>query len=213
VVAVSVVIATIPPRADKLGAVLSQLDAQTYQPHEVIVECDEEGDGAAVTRNRGIAKATGEFIAFFDDDDIMYPSHLEHLVRWQAATGADFVYPWHDIKPWAKNPLKVRGESPFGRLFDKVAKREITDRDRNFIPIAVLVRRTAMLSIDGFRYFPMERWDPSKCEVLDAWKRLLLSGAQFAHCPKKTWCAVRDGENTAGLRWQDHIGTKQKGYD
>jgi len=211
-VSIAVVIPTIPPRAEAVEAVRRQIDAQTRQPDEVIVVTDREGKGAAVTRNAGIGWATSDFIAFFDDDDEMYPRHLEQLERTQQKTGADLVYPWHDILPPAKNPLAIRGKDPFKRPFDLDARRQILDYG-NFIPIPVLVRRRLMQSIGGFHDFRLERWDPRYCEVLDAWRKLLRAGATFAHCPHKTWAAVRNGENTAGLSWREHIGTKQWAYD
>lgn len=211
-VSIAVVIPTIPSRRKKLEQLLHQIDHQQRRPDEVIVWNDGLGQGAAIARNHAMAEATSDFVAFFDDDDEMYPRHLEHLERTQAQTGADLVYPWHDLLPPAPNPLKVCGMSPFGRPFDIAARRQIIE-GINFIPIAVLVRRSAMEAIGGFCDFGLQEWDAEKCEVLDAWRRLLQARFTFVHCPKKTWAAVRNGKNTAGLRWQDHTGTKQRGYD
>ena len=211
-VSISVVIPTIPPRAKQRSAIRAQIEAQTRPADEVIVWRDEVGAGAAVSRNLGMAHATSEFIALFDDDDEMYPSHLELLERTQHKTGADLVYPWHDIKPAAPNPLALDGKDPFQRPFDPGARRQILD-GKNFIPIAVLVRRELMEVVGGFHNFRLTEWDPSRCEILDAWQKLLANGASFAHCPHKTWAAVRNGENTAGLDWREHIGTKQWAYD
>lgn len=211
-VTISVVVATIPPRAKERAAIREQLEAQTRQPGEVILWTDEVGAGAALSRNIGLAHATSEFVAFFDDDDVMYPRHLELLERTQQRTGADLVYPWHDILPAAPNPLAVGGKNPYQRPFDLAARRQILD-GKNFIPIAVLVRRELMEFIGGFHNFDLTEWDPSRCEILDAWQKLLRAGASFAHCPHKTWAAVRNGENTAGLDWREHVGTKQRWYD
>lgn len=212
-VSIDVVIPTIPPRDQLLlKALMLDIHHQTRQPDGVIIQTDYHGEGAAATRNAAIAKSTSDFIALFDDDDRMYPRHLELLERTQIETGADLVYPWHDIVPSRKNPLTVRGANPYGRPFDPAARRQIRE-GINFIPIAVLVRREAMVEIGGFRDFELEEWDPARCEVLDAWQRLLNAGAKFAHCPKRTWAAIRNGENTAGLSWPTHIGTKQRGYD
>ncbi len=211
-VTIAVVIPTIPPRREELKAVRAQVVAQTRPADEVITWVDVAGAGAAISRNLGMQEATAEFIAFFDDDDVMYPRHLELLEWAQAKTRADLVYPWHDIIPPAPNPLAVRGRNPYGRPFDLAARRQILDHN-NFIPIPVLVRRNLMLSVGGFTDFGLDIWDPSRCEVLDAWRKLLRRGARFVHCPYKTWAAVRNGENTAGLHWQTHVGTKQWAYD
>ena len=51
------------------------------------------GPGAA--RNRGLKEATGEFIHFFDSDDIAAPNKHEVQLRALLKTGADIAYcPW-----------------------------------------------------------------------------------------------------------------------
>lgn len=51
-----------------------------------------ENQGPSAARNFGIEKALGEFIAYVDDDDIIYPSHLEKLLKHQQSNDFDFVY-------------------------------------------------------------------------------------------------------------------------
>src|ERR1700737_1968578 len=40
--------------------------------------------GAAAARNRGLEEATGEYVAFLDDDDLWTPGHLRQQVEWLA---------------------------------------------------------------------------------------------------------------------------------
>ena len=58
-----------------------------------ILRQDNAGPGAA--RNRGLKEATGEFIHFFDSDDIAAPNKHEVQLRALLETGADIAYgPW-----------------------------------------------------------------------------------------------------------------------
>lgn len=80
---------------------LESVFAQSYQPHEVIVVDDGSQDGGdrlvaglghplvrilrqanagvACARNRGMAVASGDWIAFLDADDLWHPHHLASL--------------------------------------------------------------------------------------------------------------------------------------
>ena len=98
---ISVVIPTFNSAALVTEAVESAL-GQTLPPHEVIVIDDGSTDdtqrrlgafadriavicqqnaGVAAARNAGVARATGEFVAFLDADDIWHPRKLEFQVR------------------------------------------------------------------------------------------------------------------------------------
>lgn len=95
---VSVVIPTLG--RETLALCQAALAKQTRSPDEVIVVVDHHRQGAAKTRNEGIARATGDLIAFLDDDTIPPPGWLERLItaldRHQAAaTGGTF----HETDP------------------------------------------------------------------------------------------------------------------
>ena len=101
-------------RPDRLGALLADLGRQELRPAEVIVvDNDEAGSARAVieaaraagapfpihydiqpqrnialTRNRTVALATAEWVAFVDDDERAPPAWLRQLADAAAAHGA-----------------------------------------------------------------------------------------------------------------------------
>lgn len=75
---VSVVIPTLG--RETLVLCQAALSKQTRQPDEVVVVIDRDRRGAAWARNEGVAKASGDLIAFADDDGIPPEDWLERLI-------------------------------------------------------------------------------------------------------------------------------------
>lgn len=51
---------------------------------------NEKNSGPAVSRNRGIEAAKGEYIAFLDSDDVWFPEKLEQQIRFMRNKGINF---------------------------------------------------------------------------------------------------------------------------
>lgn len=73
-----------------------------------------ENGGEARARNLGIVKAKGEFIAFCDADDYMYPNMLETMISSIKNDGTDMaICSWKNVDedgnelPWRKTNLKT----------------------------------------------------------------------------------------------------------
>lgn len=90
-------------------------------------------------RNLGIREASGQYIAFLDDDDVFYRHHLELAVRTLESQGGRFKIVYNSShRAWAK----LEGEElSIERL--ELAYAQKFDRDlflvRNYIPILALV--------------------------------------------------------------------------
>jgi len=171
---VTVVIPTLPSRYDLLDRAMASVGAQTFRPISVLVEPDNRGDGAAITRNRALAKVTTPLVAFLDDDDELYPNHLERCVWYADARGADVVYPGYDVAG-AEDPIKM-----FGLVFDPALLAV-----RNFIPVTTVCRTEAVRAAGGFQAHPDEYGDP--CEDWGLWLAMAARGADIAHLAEKTW--------------------------
>lgn len=121
-------------------AVQSVLD-QTYPNIEIIVINDgskedvheflkkfssnifyfyQENKGASSARNLGIKKATGNFIAFLDSDDIWLPSKLEKQIKFMNSIGALWshtnYYYWN---PQSNKLIDVAIKDEYGDIFEK----------------------------------------------------------------------------------------------
>jgi glycosyltransferase involved in cell wall biosynthesis len=182
---ITVCVPTLPGRASMLRRALMSVEAQTYPAYKVEVATDEFGDGAAITRNRALFAARTKWVAFLDDDDVLYPEHLETLVRCQLETGADVVWPWFDVSGGG-DPFPMH----YGRQWDPTQPHSF--------PITALVRRIVAVKAGGFPVI-----DPVSLtcagEDFAFWCRLSEMGARFAHVRARTWRWNHWAGNTGGL--------------
>jgi len=109
-------------RANLIGITLDNLLSQTLQPSEIIVIDDGSTDnsvevissfgskvtlicqsnqGPGAARNVGLQVANGEYIQFFDSDDLCSLNKLESQVKALETTGSDIAY-----SPWSKVYIK-----------------------------------------------------------------------------------------------------------
>ncbi|MBZ8182199.1 glycosyltransferase [Oscillatoria salina] len=103
--------------------------------------------GAAVSRNRGFAKAVGEYIAFLDADDLWTPDKLEaQLSALQATPEAAVAYSWSDCIDETSKFLRPGGHiSINGNAYAKLLMVDILENGSN-----PLIHRQAFIEVGGF---------------------------------------------------------------
>lgn len=160
------------------------------QPLHHLIVTDNDREGSAVVRNRGLNSVTTEYTAFLDDDDELLPHHIRVLYGWALKTGADVLYPecrivmnGQDVPntpEWAGRP---------GRPFDPDILRQ-----RSFIPVTTLVRTELAQAVGGFQYV-----DGSPYDDWGMFRAMLDAGAKFFHVPVLTWRWWHWAGNSGGL--------------
>jgi LmbE family N-acetylglucosaminyl deacetylase len=225
---VSIIVRT-RDRVARLSEALASLHLQTQRDLEVIVVNDGGVDvrpaiaewdgrldiryvwhdtprGRAAAANTGLNLARGKYLGFLDDDDRLYPGHIEKLVAHLEATGEAAAYSDCERTRYAWNG---RAFAPAGP--PRVYKGVDFDRERlqfgNYIPIMTLLIRRELLEGVG-------RFDES-LECLEDWDFWLrLSGRiSFRRIPGVTAeYRMFDEPTHDWRRWQAAIYRKNASF-
>jgi hypothetical protein len=203
-VSVTVIVPSIPIRAEMLSRAVASVALQTQMPDEIMVRIANDRMSAPRQRDAMLEHVTTEWVAPLDDDDRLYKNHLAELLGCAHETGADIVYPWFDV---------VGGTDPFpeceGMLWNNDHPHQV--------PITALFRTELLQDLGGWS----EGWDELDPEAPGADPdgnragedyRLILAavkaGAEIVHLPLRTWAWYHHGVgkfngNTMGLpsRW------------
>jgi glycosyltransferase involved in cell wall biosynthesis len=159
-----------------LDAALKSVFAQSYTRIEVIAVDDgsqdgsvdilkryadrvvlvrQENSGAAVARNCGVQKATGEWIAFLDADDVWSPKKLQR----QFDTRGDRLWCYTDSE-FVGGVNHGRKDSDLNQKYDgRVLEKLVCN---NFVcTSSVLIQKQAYLDVGGFseRFRFVEDWE------------------------------------------------------
>lgn len=150
--------------------------AATFGPPVRVIRQLNQGPSAA--RNRGLSEAQGEFVHFFDSDDLPSPNLHRCQLDTLAATDADLAYsPWVKVRldthfPSPTNHVLQAKGLPRGQLLRALLSNWST------VPIAWLVRRRSAEAVGGFPHHL--RCGEDQLFFLS----LLLAGARVVHTPQ-----------------------------
>lgn len=148
-----------------------------------------ENEGHSRTRNYGIDKANGDYIAFLDSDDIWTPHHLEHLMDIMRNNNVDFVF----SKPYIieENLLINKSSLPTrtGILYGKDYISTLLSQNEIATP-GVLCKKAILIQVGKFSY-------DKNAEDLHLWLKLLFNNATFYGSPSFTFYVRRHHHSTS----------------
>lgn len=172
-------------------------DGEHLLPDEIHIAIDNDGAGAAPTRHRALMRATTDWVAFLDSDDMWLRQHLNHLLAHAKDTGADFVYSWYMLLD--QNGHLWEDHDPIfppGHFLNPW-----NPNDPIETTITTLVRRELAQQV-GFRNATEPGGtNPGANSGED--RRFTLEcnriGAKIEHLVERTWVWSHHGNNTSGL--------------
>ncbi|MGA9176791.1 MAG: glycosyltransferase [Desulfobacterales bacterium] len=128
----------------------------------VIKVLSQKNKGVSAARNRGIAEASGKFIAFLDSDDLWLPQKLTVQIEFFNQTPDALICQTEEV--WIRNGLRVnpkkRHKKPSGRIFKPSLELCLVS------PSAVMIHRGLFDRVGGF-----DETLPA-CEDYDIWLRI-----------------------------------------
>ena len=160
---ITLVTASMPDRSHLLGEMLASVAAQTTLPAAHLILIDDRG--VVPKLNELLAKVTTEFMVQVDDDDIIYPNHIETL---NANLDADVVWTWCDVtgRDWSPNEAYQPGVL----------------QHRNYIPANHARRMDKVREVGAMVDYVSGDFDD--WHLL---RRLESGGATFKNVPEITW--------------------------
>ena len=209
-------ISIIIPTFNRLNEIIRAIDSitlQTFKNWEIIVVDNNSDDGTsdfiekmnnkkirlfsiqnngiiALSRNLGISKAQGKYVAFLDSDDWWEPSKLEVCLEY-LNNGANVVY--HDLYRVKKinqflnfSKLKTRSMSP--PIFD-----DLILNGWALCNSSVVVLRSLLVEIGGISV----NKKLVGCEDYDAWLKISQITEKFVRIPKTLGYYWDGGGNTS----------------
>lgn len=155
----------------------------------VVVDDAVRREGFTYARMRGLEQLDTEYVAFFDDDDVMLPNwlpeHLEAMAGYDVVAGS-YIETDADLVPLRKHFLPPA---------------TLADFERGHCPVndGALIRRSVL---DGITWHP----ELDKVMMFRLWSDLLRAGARFTSTTTPSWLRrLHDGNMSAHLGDMDPV--------
>ncbi len=210
---VSVIIPTYN-RADLVRETLESVFSQNHQALEIIVVDDGSTDhtekmltsfgnrvknirlarsGISTARNTGIEAATGEFIAFLDDDDLWVPDKVEKHLNF-ATRHPEAVLTYTDAVQFGKGGTEKKS---FADNFSA-----LNDPAHLFTPMiteyAIPLMSTVMIKTSFLKESGLRFQNYLGIDDLELFLQIMMSGGKFAYLPEKLTMRRMHGGNFSG---------------
>ena len=144
-------------------AVSQKMVSEEYSQMNILYFATENKCGRSAVGNIGLEKATGIYLNFLDDDDILYPNHIETLISAIEKEKTCAAYSIAD-----ESQIKVLKQNPYQYKEKRIIKRYHQTYNKlllfayNYIPIqSILFKRELYEKMGGFdeSLDYLEDWD------------------------------------------------------
>jgi succinoglycan biosynthesis protein ExoM len=168
-------------RDGRQSRILAALEDGTRAP-TILRHVHEPRPGLACARNRGIAEAQGEFVAFLDDDQLPHPGWLAGLIGALVETGGDAAF-GPVVPTFGERPRRLRdfAASLFTRRLAAGHHEEVS-RLFNLLGTGNSCFRTATCFVENSQPFNPQ-FNETGGEDTDFLRRLSLAGRKLVWAP------------------------------
>jgi len=153
---------------------------KNFKKHKNIVITKENTKGQSFARNKGAKLATGEYLLFFDADDILLKYSLELFATYSLLyKSCNIIYSDFYIKT-ADNKLQLRKMKDISN--SPLEEKILVQIGGNVFPLgATLIKKDFFFQIGGFRNSKIF------AEDYDLWNRAILKNSKIAHIDIPTY--------------------------